>query len=204
MAAKVLTLHTTQQPLPFPDLSGRVAVLGGSRAERSQLLVGLALRHTRQQRVVLCLDGSRQKQTEVQFRLLLRSKQSYIALPQVGEVPRDIAQMALSVMSRGLSTQPPLLLLDAVPETSAWEQTIAFFLKAGVIVVELLVDASRLIFGRYDTVLVLRQEKDEAEISSKAVGRRVTAAEIQTLQPEEGILLHLSQSWRVKLPEISP
>ncbi|MGE0680343.1 MAG: hypothetical protein AB7P69_05475, partial [Candidatus Binatia bacterium] len=62
---------------------------------------------------------------------------------------------------------------------------------------------SRLDFGRYDTNLLLRPEKDEAEVYSKAVGRRVTAAEIHTLPPGEGILLHLSQAWRVKLPEIS-
>jgi hypothetical protein len=192
----------TQQPLDLPELAGRVAVLGGSGTEKSHLLVGLALRHARQQRAVLCLDGRRQKQTEVQFRLLLRGRQSYIALPPTSEVPREIAQLALSVMSRGLPAQPPLLLLDAIPETSAWEQTLAFLLKAGVIVVELLGDANRLVFGRYDTVLLLRSEKDEAEIYSKAVGRRVTAAEVHTLPPGEGILLHLSQGWRVKLPEI--
>lgn len=203
MAAKILTLQATQQPLPLPELSGRVAVLGGSGAEKSQLLVGLALRHARQQRAVLCLDGRRQKQTEVQFRLLLRGLQSYIALPLASEAPREIAQMTLSIMSRGLPAQPPLLLLDAVLETSAWEQTVAFLLKAGVIVVELLVDANRLVFGRYDTVLLLRSKENEAEASSKAVGRRVTAAEIHTLPPGEGILLHLARGWRVKLPEIS-
>lgn len=203
MADKTLTLQAIQQPLPLPELPGRVAVLGGSGAEKSQLLVGLALRHARQQRAVLCLDGRRQKPTEVQFRLLLRGLQSYIALPPSSEVPREIAQMALSVMSRGLSAQPPLLLLDTVLETLAWEQTVAFLLKAGVSVIELLVDANRLVFGRYDTILLLRSEEDEAETYSKAVGRRVTAVEIHTLPPGEGILLHLSQSWRVKLPEIS-
>jgi hypothetical protein len=203
IAHKVPTLQVIQQPLPLPELSGRVAVLGGSGVEKSQLLVGLALRHARQQRAALCLDGRRQKQTEVQFRLLLRGRQSYIALPPSGEVPREIAQMALSVMSRDLPTQPPLLLLDAVVETSAWEQMVAFLLKAGVIILELLVDANRMVFGRYDTVLLLRSEEDEAETYSKAVGRRVTTAEIHTLPPGEGILLHLSQGWRVKLPEIS-
>jgi hypothetical protein len=151
---------------------------------------------------VLCLDGRRQKQTEVQFRLLLRGLQSYIALPPSSEAPREIAQLTLSVMSRGLPAQPPLLLLDAVAETLAWEQTLAFLLKAGVIVVELLVDASRLVFGRYDTVLLLRSEEDEAETYSKAVGRRVIAAELRTLPPGEGILLHLAQVWRVALPAV--
>jgi hypothetical protein len=202
MAATILIPQARQQPLLLPELSGRVAVLGGSGAEKSQLLIALALRHVRQQRTVLCLDGRRQKQTEVQFRLLLRGLQSYIALPPSSEVPKEITQMALRVMSRGLPVQPPLLLLDAVPETSAWEQTLAFLLKAGVLIVELLVDASRLVFGRYDTVLLLRSEKDEAEASSKAVGRRVTAAEIHTLPPGKGILLHLAQVWRVALPEV--
>ena len=203
MAAKILTSRTEQQPLPLPELFHRVAVLGGSNAEKSQLLVGLALRQVRQQRNVLCLDGRRQKQTEVQFRLLLRGRQSYIALPPGDEVPREIAQKTLSMMSQGLPAQPPLLLLDAVPETAAWEQTLAFLSKAGVGVVELLDDASRLVFGRYDTVLLLRAKADEAKIYSKTVGRRVEEGEVVALPPGEGILLHLSQVWRVALPEVS-
>lgn len=193
----------TPQPLCLPELVGRVAVLGGSEADKSRLLIGLALRYAREQRAVLCLDGRRQKQTEIQFRLLLRGLQSYIALPASGAVSQAIAQTALSVMSRGLSAQPPLLLLNAVPETPAWEQTLTFFLNAGVVIVELLVDASQLVFGRYDTVLLLHSDKEHAEASSKAVGRRVTAEEIRTLPSGEGILLHLSQGWRVKLPEVS-
>lgn len=202
MASKISTLQAIQPPFPLPELSDRVAVLGGSGAEKSQLLVGLALRHARQQRAVLCLDGRRYKQTEVQFRLLLRGRQRYIALPPASEIPSEIAQMALSLMSRGLPTQRPLLLLDAAPETSAWEQTLLFLLKAGVVVVELLTDANRLVFGRYDTVLLLRSEEDEAETYSKAVGRRVTATELSTLPPGEGLLLHLSQVWRVALPAV--
>lgn len=201
MAAKILMPRTEQQPPPLPDLSQRVAVLGGSNAEKSRLLVGLALRQARQHRSVLCLDGRRQKHTEVQFRLLLRGQQSYIALPSGTEVPRAIAQRALSSMSQELSTHSPLLLLDAVPETAEWEQTLAFLLKAGVGVVELLEDASRLVFGRYDTILLLRASANEASIYSKTVGRRVEEEELETLPPGEGILLHLSRVWRVTLPE---
>jgi len=203
MAATVPPSPPTQPPLSLPELVGRVAVLGGSGTDKSQLLIGLALRHARQQRTVLCLDGRQQKQTEVQFRLLLRGSQSYLALPPSGEVAKEAAQMVLSVMSHGLPAQPPLLLLDAVTETSTWAQTLSFLLKAGIVVVELLRDADRLVFGRYDTVLLLRSDKNEAEASSRAVGRRVPATAIHTLSPGEGILLHLSQVWRVKLPTIS-
>ena len=150
---------------------------------------------------MLCLDGRRQKQTEVQFRLLLRGVQSYLSLPPSSEVPKETAQLVLRLMSRGLPAQPPLLLLDAVAASPAWEQILAFLLKAGVVVVELLTDASRLVFGRYDTVLLLRSDKETAEAYSKAVGRRVSMEEIQALSPGEGILLHLSQVWRVTLPE---
>jgi len=205
MAATILTSRTEQQPPPLPELVHRVAVLGGSSTQKSQLLVSLALRQTRQQRGVLCLDARRQKQTEVQFRLLLRGQQRYFALPPGDEVPQEISQKTLSLMSQGLSTQSqsPLLLLDAVPETTAWEQTLAFLLKAGVCVVELLEDADRLVFGRYDTILLLRAtSSDEATIFSKAVGRRVEAEELTALPPEEGILMHLAQVWRIRLPEV--
>ncbi|MBI3757382.1 MAG: hypothetical protein HY267_05335 [Deltaproteobacteria bacterium] len=191
----------TQQPPILPEFVDRAAVLGGSGADKSHLLIGLALRQVQKKGVVLCLDGRRQKQTEVQFRLLFRGAQSYIALPPSGEVPNEIERTALSQLSRGLSTQPPLLLLDGVPETPAWARTLAFLLKAGVVVVELLTDANQLIFGRYDTVLLLRADKDAAETYSKAVGRRASAEEIKTLSAEEGILIHLAQVRWVMLPK---
>ena len=186
----------------LPEFIGRAAVLGGSGADKSRLLVGLAVRQVQKKGVVLCLDGRRHKQTEVQFRLLLRGVQSYFALPPSGEVPNEIERTALSQLSRGLSAQPPLLLLDGVPETSAWERTLAFLLKAGVVVVELLMDANQLIFGRYDTVLLLRADKDAAEAYSKAVGRRASAEEIEMLSAEAGILIHLARVYRVKLPSM--
>lgn len=191
-----------QSRTPLPPLSDRVAILGGSSAEQSQLLVALALRQMRQQGVVLCLDGRQRRQTEVQFRLLLRGAPSYIAVPPSGEVPSETARQTLSRLSRGLSAPPPLLLLDAVPETPAWEQTLAFLRKAGVVIVELLVDASQLVFGRYDTVLLLRAGKDHAEAVSKAVGRRASAEELQHIPSGEGILLSLTQAQRVQLPKL--
>lgn len=191
-----------QQPLILPEFVGRVAVLGGSGADRSHFLIGLALRQIQKKGAVLCLDGCRQKQTEIQFRLLLRGVQSYIALPPPGAVPNEIERTVLSQLSRGLSAQPPLLLLDGVPETPAWERTLAFLLKAGVVVVELLTEASQLIFGRYDTVLLLRVDKDTAEIYSRAVGRRASADEVHKLPPGEGILIHLAQTYRVQLPDL--
>lgn len=200
MAATPLSL----QPLsPLPEFVGRVAVLGGSGTEKSQLLVGLALRQVQQKGVVLCLDGRQQRQTEVQFRLLLRNGQSYIAVPPSGEVPSEIERTALRLLSRGLSTLSPLLLLDSIEETPAWERTLAFLLKAGVVVVEFLVDVAQLVFGRYDTVLILRTEKHLAEAYSRAVGRRASPEEMQTLPSGQGILLHLAQTYRVQLPDLS-
>lgn len=192
--------HLLQSSLSFPQLVGRVAVFGGSGAERTQLLVGLALRQTRQQGVVLCLDGRRQRQTEVQFRLLLRNGQSYISIPPSGEVPTEIERTTLSLLSRGLSTRPPLLLLDTIEATPTWERTLAFLLKAGVVIVELFIEADRLAFGRYDTVLLLRTEKSLAEAYSRAVGRRATPEDIEAILPGQGILIHLAQTYRVQLP----
>jgi len=162
--------------------------------------VGLALRQARQQGTVLCLDGSRQKQTEVQFRLLLRGSNSYIALPPTGEVPTDVAQTALSVLSRGLGSSS-LLLLDGVSETSAWERTLTFLLNAGVVVVEALPSPSALIFGRYDTVLLLRATSAIAQDVSQCVGRKVSAEALVNLKEGEGFFIHLARVWWVRLPQ---
>ncbi len=203
MATSPPSEPSTQQPLRLPEFVGRVAVLGGSGADKSRLLVSLALRQVQQKGVVLCLDGRRQKQTEVQFRLLLRGAQSYHALPPSGEVPSEIERTILSRLGRSFASHPPLLLLDGVPETSTWERTLSFLLKAGVVIVELLTDAAQLTFGRYDTVLLLRADQDTAETYSKAVGRRASAEAIQGLLSEEGLLVHLAQTYRVKLPDIT-
>lgn len=192
----------TQETIPLPEFTGRVAVLGGANMEKVQLLVGLALRQIRQQGLVLCLDGRRQKQTEVQFRLLLRGTQSYLSLPPSGEIPDDLERTILSTLSRGLPTHPPLLLLDAVQETPSWAHTLTFLLKAGVALVELLADASQLLFGRYDTVLLLRSDRDNAEAYSKAVGRRASAEAISTIPSSHGLLLHFSQVLPVRLPPL--
>lgn len=194
--------HPPQPSSPLPQLVGRVAVLGGSGAERTQLLVGLALRQTRQKGVVVCLDGRCQRQTEVQFRLLLRNGQSYVSIPPSGEVPIETERTTLSLLSRGLSTLPPLLLLDSIAETPTWERTLAFLLKAGVVIVELFMEAGRLVFGRYDTVLLLRTEKSLAEAYSRAVGRRAAPEDVETIPPGQGILIHLAQTYRVQLPNI--
>jgi hypothetical protein len=190
--------------LPLPDLSGRVAVLGGSAIEKTSLLIGLALRQVRQQGAVLCLDARRQKQTEVQFRLLLRGSASYLPLPASGIVSDEVAQTALSTMSRALSGEPSrqlLLLLDSVVEDQAWERTLAFLLNAGATVVELLPAPASLVFGRYDTVLLLRTERDIASVLSRSVGRKVSEAELVSLQAGEGVLIHLARTQWVSLPE---
>ena len=190
--------------LPLPDLFGRVAVLGGSAIEKTSLLIGLALRQVRQQGAVLCLDARRQKQTEVQFRLLLRGSASYLPLPASGIVSDEVAQTALSTMSRALSEEPSrqlLLLLDSVVEDQAWERTLAFLLNAGATVVELLPAPASLVFGRYDTVLLLRTERDIASVLSRSVGRKVSEAELVSLQAGEGVLIHLARTQWVSLPE---
>ncbi len=191
-------------PVPLPELIGRVAVLGGDATDRTSLLVGLALRQIRQKGAALCLDARRQKQTEVQFRLLLRSSGSYIPLSAPGTVPEEIAQTVLRTVSRTLSAgsgPPPLLLLDSVLEDQGWEQTLTFLLNAGVIVVELLLSPAGLVFGRYDTVLLLRMKGDAASVVSRAIGRKVGEVELANLNAGEGILIHLMRTQWVALPE---
>ncbi len=190
--------------LPLPALLGRVAVLGGTVTEKTTLLIGLALRQVRQHGTVLCLDARRQKQTEVQFRLLLRRSASYVPLPTSGIVPDEIAQTVLSTVSRALSgepSQPPLLLLDSVLEDHAWERTVTFLLNAGVTVVELLPSPASLVFGRYDTVLLLRADVGTADALSRVVGRKVSEAELVNLQAGAGVLIHLARVQWVALPE---
>jgi hypothetical protein len=204
MAGKQLTAEAQQAPVPLPELVGRVAVVGGVASDKTALLVGLALRQVRQQGTVLCLDGRRQRQTEVQFRLLLRGSGSYVSLPSTGAVPAEVAHTALSVVSRGLASSselPPLLLLDSVYETPEWEKTLTFLLNAGAVVVELLPSPTGLLFGRYDTVLLLRADTTVAEACSRAVGRKVSAADLVSLQAGEGVLIHLVRMQRVVLPQ---
>jgi len=191
-------------PVPLPELVGRVAVLGGNPTDKTSLLIRLALRQTRQQGRVLCLDARGQKQTEVQFRLLLRGTASYFSLPASGLVPDEIAQIILSTVSRaldGTSAPAPLLLLDSVVEDQGWEQTLTFLLNAGVTVVELLPSPAALRFGRYDTVLLLHAEQHAAGVLSRAVGRKVSETDLATLKDGEGILVHLGRSHWVTLPE---
>jgi len=191
--------------LPLPDLLGRVAVLGGTATDKITLLVGLALRQVRQQGTVLCLDARRQKQTEVQFRLLLRGSASYVPLPTSGIVSDEIAQTVLTTMSRALSGEPsrrPLLLLDSVLEDRAWERTVTFLLNAGVTVVELLPSPTSLVFGRYDTVLLLRGDGGTASALSRAGGRKVSEAELVSLKAGEGVLIHLVRVQWVAWPEV--
>lgn len=193
-------------PLPLPELVGRVAILGGNATEKTSCLVGLALRQINQHGTVRCLDARHHKQTEVYFRLLLRQPTSYVALPDSGEVPSSTAQAALSTVSRSLATiplLPPLLLFDSIRETPDWERTVIFLLNAGATVVEVLPDPTALVFGRYDTVLLLREETEAAEQCSRAVGRKVSTTELQHLKSGEGRLIHLAQVYHVTLPDMT-
>jgi hypothetical protein len=197
--------QSTVTPLPFPALVGRVAVLGGNARAKTTFLIALALRQIHQQGTVLCLDARHHQQTEVYFRLLLHQPTNYLSLPDSGEVPSAAAQAALSTVSRSLAATPPLpplLLFDTIRETPDWERTVIFLLNAGATVIEVLPHPTALVFGRYDTVILLREETEAAEQLSQAVGRKVSAAELRQVKPGEGILIHLAQVYRVLLPKI--
>ena len=220
MATTKSPFYNLASPLPLPELVGRIAILGGRAHDKTRCLVGLALRQIHQQGTVLCLDARHYKQTEVYFRLLLRQPKNYLSLPDSGEVPSTAAQMVLSTVSRSLAqgpttspeeksiglmklSLPPLLLFDSLREMPDWEQTVIFLLNAGATVVEILPDSTALAFGRYDTVILLREETEAAEQLSRAVGRKVSTAELRQLKAGEGRLIHLTQVYRVILPDLA-
>jgi hypothetical protein len=191
-------------PLRFPALNNRVAVLSGKHTETSLLLVGLARRQWQQGGKVLCLDASRHQQTEVQFRLLLRQQGLYQRLVPSSEVPLAMAQTALRVVSHGLTdpnTPLPLLLFDGVRETWDWERTVQFLLNAGATIVEVLPEPQALLFGRYDTTILLGAASTYAEAASRAVGRKVVGEDIVALRSGEAYLVHLAQVYRVAIPQ---
>ena len=191
---------------PLPDLSGRLAVLGGQPRDRTAFCLGLALRQASQHGVVVCLDAHGRQQLEMPFRLLLREDAAYIPLPAEGTVSDAIAQRVLQTLQSGLGrtpSLPPLLIVDGAQETADWERTLTFFLRTGMVVVEFLSHPSRLVFGRYETTLLLRSTGEEAEALSQTVGRKVTAENLAALKPGEGYFIHLSQVYRVRFPEQS-
>ena len=199
-----LRLMTQERLFPLPDLSGRLAVLGGQPRGRTELCLSLALRQARQHGVVVCLDAHGRQQLEMPFRLLLREDAAYIPLPAEGAVSDDIAQQVLRTLQTGLGATPslpPLLIIDGAQETPDWERTLTFFLRTGTVVVELLSHPARLVFGRYETTLLLRAAGAEAEAISQTVGRKVTPENLAALQPGEGYFIHLAQVYRVRFPE---
>ncbi len=206
MATTKARQQSTDTLYPLPELVGRVAILGGDATDKTTCVMGLAVRQIRQHGTVLCLDARHHKQTEVYFRLLLRQPTSYLAVPDSGGIPPSAAQAALRAVSRGLAatpSPPPLLVLDGLHETPDWERTAIFLLNAGATVVELLPDPAALVFGRYDTVLLLREEPGAAEQISRAVGRKVSTAELHQLKRGEGRLIHLARVYRVTIPEMT-
>jgi len=200
----------TDRPLRplFPELYGRVAVLGGDGADKTGLLVGLALQQIERNGKVTCVDGRREKKTEVQFRLLLRSRAVYLSLPASLSFPPAVERALLIEVGQALKGEgpspPPLLLFDSVIEQPKMERTVTFLLNAGVTVVELLPSPQALRFGRYNTTLLLRVDSCNADVLSRAVGRKVAPAELLALGPGEGLLVKLAQVFPVKLPQISP
>jgi len=205
MAEKADVSPLSQTRLSLPELIGRVAVLGGTPSDKSSLIVGLALRQARQQGSIFCLDARQHQAVEVQLRLLLRQQAQYRYVRVASEVSADIARSVLSVVGQSLSrhqTLPPLLLCDCLTESHDWERTIQFLLKAEATVVELLASPAGLVFGRYDTVLLLREPITSADAISRAVGRKVSEEQIVQLKAGEGWLIHFTQVYRVTLPSI--
>ena len=202
MAAKTVISIPSPTRIPLPELIGRIAILGGTASDKSNLLIGLALRQVRQQGTVFCLDARRHQQVELQFRLLLRQRAQYEQVLASGEVSPEMAKNVLGVVSRGLSGRglPPLLLFDSIEETPDWERTTQFLLKAGATVAEILTSPTALVFGRYDTVLLMRDSEKSADALSRAVGRKVSVEEIVRLKAGEGWLVHLAQMYHVVLP----
>lgn len=192
----------------FPELYGRVAVLGGNDADKTGLLVGLAFQQIERNGKVMCVDGRREKKTEVQFRLLLRSRATYLPLPASLSFPSAVERALLIEVGKALKGErpspPPLLLFDSVTEHPGMERTVTFLLNAGATIVEILSSPQALRFGRYDTILLLRVDSCNTDALSRAVGRKVTPAEILALGPGEGLLVRLAQGFPVKLPQIPP
>ena len=189
---------------PLPDLVGRIAVLGGRLQDRTALCLSLAQRQAEHRGVVVCLDAHRRQQLEMPFRLLFRGRASYIPLSAGGNVPNSVAQQVLQTLQKGLgggTVPPPLLLVDGVRETPDWEHTLTFFLRTGMVVVEFLQAQDALVFGRYETTILLRADEADAEAISQTVGRKVASEDLQTLKKNEGYLMHLSQVYRVQFPE---
>jgi len=205
VAAKTYT-STPPRTLPLlPELGGRVAVLGGTASDKSNLVVGLALRQVRQRGTVFCLDARQHQQVELQLRLLLRQQTQYRYICVPGGVSEEIARGVLSAVGNSLSSHSvpsPLLLCDCLAETPDWERTIQFLLKANTTIVEILASSAALVFGRYDTVLLLREPANTADALSRAVGRKVSVEELARLKAGEGWLVHLTQVYHIKLPRI--
>lgn len=205
MEAKAKPPPLLLKPRPLPELIGRVAVLGGTASDKSDLVVGLALRQVRQQGAVFCLDARQHQQVEVQLRLLLRQQTQYRYVRVSGDVSAEIARSVLSVVGNSLSSHcipSPLLLCDCLVETPDWERTIQFLLKANATIVELLASPAALVFGRYDTVLLLRDSTNSADALSRAVGRKVRVEDIGRLKAGEAWLVHLTQVYHITLPHI--
>lgn len=193
------------RPIRLPELLGRVGVLGGTDQDKTNLCVALARQQVQHHRPVVCVDARRYKTTEIQFRLLIRENARYIPLASPARLPQEIPHSVLAVVGQGLQqgqtdTPPPLILIDGLDAGDSWERTLAFVLRAGATVVSFLGSATEAAFGRYDTLLVLRAQA-EAEAVSRAVGRKVSPEEIVSLPSDQAWLIHLTQVYRVRLPQ---
>ena len=138
------------------------------------------------------------------FRLLLRKRMAYLPLPSDGTVSNTTAQRVLTTLQKGLQgsskdqeVPPPLLLLRGARETTDWERTLTFFLRTGVTIVEFLESPAALVFGRYETTLLMQSDATSAEAICQAIGGKVNPEELMALKNGEGYLIHLSQVYQV-------
>ncbi len=190
-------------PVPcalLSSLSGRIAVLGGSREQRVGLLLGLARQQREQGGRLVCVDGQGEKKTEAIFRLLFRS--CAVFLPVSVSSLRTVGETLLQEVGFLLQNPdpPPLVLFNGVPWVDTIESAVAFLLHAGVVVVEFWLRPEDLPFGRHDAVLLLWSRGGDAHALSRSVGRRVAPEEILALGPNEGLLVRLTHILPVRLP----
>ena len=196
---------STPESLPdLPALNGRVAILGGSAADKTAAGIGLALRQYQQGGTLLYIDARCRKQTAVLFRLLLRVPQRYFPLPASGVVSTAISKRALKTIHQSLRDggPSPLLVCDEIPSHTEWEQSLSFFAKSGAVIAEILPSPAALVFGRYHTLILLPADKGVAEETSRAVGRKVEPQDLLGLPAGQGIFIHRLHVSRIKLPTL--
>ena len=70
-------------------------------------------------------------------------------------------------------------------------------------IVEFLESPAALVFGRYETTLLVQSDATSAEAIGQAIGRKVKPEDLMELKKGEGYLIHLTQVYQVRLPSAS-